>query len=67
MLLLTGQRVSEVAEAEWDEFDLAKRRWTIPSHRNGNKSGESHQVYLSDAALATFWRKIHVFWPKAGV
>ena len=33
MLALTGQRKSEVAEAQWPEFDLAKKLWTIPSTR----------------------------------
>jgi integrase len=33
MLLLTGQRKSEVAGARWSEFDLDKALWTIPAVR----------------------------------
>ena len=31
LLVLTGQRRDEVAEATWDEFDVTEKRWTIPS------------------------------------
>ena len=34
LLLVTGQRKSEVAEARWAEFDLANRLWT--SHPKGS-------------------------------
>jgi integrase len=50
MLLLTGQRKSEVAEARWREFDLANRVWTVPPERF--KSGASHTVPLSDDVVA---------------
>ena len=33
MLILTGQRRSEVADAKWSEFDMAQRLWTIPAER----------------------------------
>jgi integrase len=33
MLLLTGQRKSEVAEARWPEFDLNSALWTVPAER----------------------------------
>ena len=33
MLLLTGQRSSEVAEARWHEFDLRNQLWTVPPER----------------------------------
>jgi integrase len=49
MLLLTGQRKSEVAQARWCEFDLNKRLWTIPAERM--KSASVHIVPLSDAAI----------------
>jgi integrase len=49
MLLLTGQRRSEVAEAQWREFDLRNQLWTIPSERF--KSDAVHTVPLSDAAM----------------
>jgi integrase len=49
LLLVTGQRKSEVAEAVWTEFDLEKRIWTIPAERM--KADASHVVPLSDMAL----------------
>jgi len=50
LLMLTGQRKSEVAEARWSEFDLAKQIWTIPVERM--KAGAAHVVPLSDDAMA---------------
>ena len=50
LLLVTGQRKSEVGEAVWSEFDLAKRLWTIPAERM--KTDAPHVVPLSDGALA---------------
>jgi integrase len=50
MLLLTGQRKSEVAEARWSEFDLTKKLWTIPAERM--KADAAHVVPLSDDVLA---------------
>jgi integrase len=49
MLLITGQRKSEVAQARWSEFDLTKKLWTIPAARM--KSDAAHVVPLSDAAI----------------
>jgi integrase len=49
-LVLTGARKNEVAGAQWSEFDLKKRIWTIPLERF--KSNASHLVPLSDAAVA---------------
>jgi integrase len=46
MLLLTGQRKSEVAEARWHEFDLSNRLWTVPPERF--KSGSTHVVPLTN-------------------
>ena len=46
MLLLTGQRKSEVAGARWSEIDLVSRTWTIPSHRY--KTGTAQLVALSE-------------------
>jgi integrase len=50
LLMLTGQRRSEVAEAQWSEFDLDKRLWTIPQLRF--KSAAPHVVPLTNDALA---------------
>jgi integrase len=71
MLLLTGQRRSEVAGMRWSEIDLAKRVWTIPSTRA--KSGAAHVVPLTDAvielleSLPRFQRGDHVFSATLGV
>lgn len=50
LLILTGQRKSEVAEARWSEFDLAKKLWVIPAERM--KADAAHVVPLSDDAVA---------------
>ncbi len=50
MLMLTGQRKSEVAEARWSEFDLQNRLWTIPAGRM--KADAVHIVPISDDVLA---------------
>lgn len=49
LLLLTGQRLREVAEATWSEFDLEAATWTIPATRA--KNGERHMVPLSPLAI----------------
>jgi integrase len=49
MLLLTGQRKSEVAEAQWREFDMRNQLWTVPPERF--KSDATHVVPLSDDAV----------------
>ena len=33
LLMLTGQRRSEVAEARWLEIDMERKLWTIPADR----------------------------------
>lgn len=48
LLLVTGQRVSEVSQAAKDEVDLSEMVWTIPGHRA--KNGRSHRVPLSSLA-----------------
>jgi integrase len=47
MLLLTGQRRSEVAGMRWDE--ISNDVWTIPATKTKNK--EDHEVPLSPAAV----------------
>jgi integrase len=47
MLTLTGQRRSEVARAQWSEFDLTNKIWVIPAERY--KSNAPHIVPLSDS------------------
>ncbi len=46
LLVLTGQRRSEVAGMEWDE--IQGEWWTIPGSRTKNK--RPHRVYLTDNA-----------------
>ena len=50
LLLLTGQRLGEVAEMSASELRPDERMWTIPKERAKNNS--VHDVPLSDAALA---------------
>ncbi len=50
MLLLTGQRLREVANAKWAELDLDKALWTIPADRM--KGDAAHEVPLSAAAVS---------------
>lgn len=49
VLLLTLQRRSELALAEWDEFDFQAKTWTIPDSRA--KTGKGHVLPLSDGAV----------------
>ena len=50
LLVLTGQRLGEVAGMRWSEIDFKDRLWIIPAERV--KNGERHEVPLSDAAIA---------------
>lgn len=50
LLILTGQRRAEVLEAEWREFDLDGRMWTIPRQRA--KNDRAHVVALSETTIA---------------
>jgi integrase len=45
MLLLTGQRLREVAGMAWDEIDLDKELWTIPAGRM--KAGITHVIPIA--------------------
>jgi integrase len=49
LLLLTGQRRSEIGGLSWPEIDLDKRQLELPSERT--KNGKPHIVCLSDEAL----------------
>lgn len=51
MLILTGQRLREVAHMEWSELDRSSRLWLIP--RNRTKNARDHVVPLNRAAIAT--------------
>ena len=58
LLLLTGQRLREVAEARWSEFDLAKGEWLIPGERTKNKL--PMLVHLSMPALSILEALPHI-------
>ncbi len=70
LLLLLGQRRSEVAEMRWPEINPDKREWTIPASRS--KSRREHIVPLADAAvdilesLPRFTEGDYVFTTTAG-
>jgi integrase len=49
LLILTGLREREVANASWPEFDLRNRLWTIPASRM--KGDRAHEIPLADRAL----------------
>ena len=50
LLIATGQRVEEVLQANWREFDLKEKLWAIPAERRKNRHDvtEPHIVPLSD-------------------
>jgi integrase len=49
LLILTGQRRSEVGGMEWSELDLDRAAWTIPASRSKNK--RQHVLPLSPQAV----------------
>jgi integrase len=50
LLILTGQRRSEVAEMRWSEVDFERAVWIIPAARS--KNSQAHEVPLSTPAVA---------------
>ncbi|NLZ10932.1 MAG: tyrosine-type recombinase/integrase [Alcaligenaceae bacterium] len=47
LLILTGTRKREVLDARWEDFDLEKQLWRIPT----TKTGKARHVPLSGGAL----------------
>ena len=47
LLLFTGCRKRELLDAKWDDFDIQKRIWRIPT----TKSGKLRYVPLSDTVV----------------
>lgn len=47
LLLLTGARLRELLDAKWENFDIPRRSWLIPT----SKTGRPRHVPLSTAAL----------------
>jgi integrase len=58
LLVLTGQRVSEVGGMRWDEINKDRGLWTLPAERV--KNGVRHEVPLSDAAMAIIGTLPHI-------
>jgi integrase len=52
LLLLTGQRRGELAQARWSEVDLEVGKWEIPA--SNSKTGRTQTVPLSDWAVEEF-------------
>jgi integrase len=50
LLILTGQRKSEIGNLDWREIDISKRKIELPPSRT--KNGLPHIVPLSDESLA---------------
>jgi integrase len=51
LLIMTGLRLNEVADAKWPEFDLSNRTWIIPAERMKlakDKKPRAHIVPLTD-------------------
>lgn len=69
LLIITGQRVEEVAGVDWRELDRDAGMWSLPADRA--KNGEASQVPLSDLAIAELdalaKRKKKDKWPKSGL
>jgi integrase len=49
-LILTGVRLNEAVQAQWDEIDFTRTIWTVPPARM--KRGQEHLVPLSTRAAA---------------
>ncbi len=50
ILATGGQRVGEVSQAKWEEFDLNKGVWEIPASRT--KNSKAHLVPLNGVAMS---------------
>ena len=50
LLVLTGQRRSEVGRARWSEINIEQKSWTIPPERM--KASAAHVVPLTDDVMA---------------
>lgn len=54
MLIVTGQRLDEVASMTWNEVDFGERRWTVPANRA--KKENPSVVPLTNTAVEIFQR-----------
>jgi len=65
LLLLTGQRKSEVAGLRWEELDCNEDIWTIPANRA--KNDKAHIVPLSPPVIAELNElAAGTIWPSSG-
>ena len=64
LLLLTGQRKSEVAEMEWPEIDTDTGVWVIPAARM--KAKREHRVIVVGQALDTL-RRLRAASPQGAI
>lgn len=53
--ILNASRSNEVLGAQWSEFDLKAKNWTIPPERM--KTGKAHRIPLSEGALRVIDRQ----------
>ena len=75
ILLRSALRLNEVADATWDEVNLQKREWCIPSSRMKGRNGKAraHVVPLTDdlmhilSRLPRFKKGPYVFSVTSGV
>jgi integrase len=50
LTILTAARTGETLGAQWSEFDLSGRLWTVPGKRM--KAGKEHRIPLSASAIS---------------
>lgn len=55
VLLLTGQRLGEVARMKWADLDLRAAWWTLPA--SATKNGQAHRVPLAKPVVALLKRR----------
>ena len=60
LLILSGLRLAEVLECEWDEFDPKLTEWTIPAKRMKGRNGKvkAHTVPIS-SHMRDVLRELH--------
>ena len=54
LLILTGQRKSEVSGMKWSELNFKEGIWTIPTERS--KNAQAHTVHLTSPVIAELMR-----------
>ncbi len=55
LVILTAVRSGEARLADWSEFNLKEKLWTIPGERT--KTGREHVVPLTDASIKVLGKK----------